>query len=285
MSRIAIITDTDASLSVDLASQNGIYQVPISIHFGEDAYDTGIDMDDAALFARIDKENKLPTTAAPSPGKFAKAFQAAFDGGAEEVLCLTVSSGVSTTYNSAVMAATDLMADKKITVVDTNCLSMGQGFMALKAAEVVKNGGSVEEAVAAAQDIGGRVHLYGALATLRYLAMSGRVGQLAAGMANFLNIKPILEMESGKLELLEKVRTRKKAWERVIELTQEKVGDGKIEQLVILHVTALDGAHEFEQMLRAQVACPEQVLFTELSAGLSVHTGAGLVGVCFVVAK
>ncbi|NSW50938.1 MAG: DegV family protein [Anaerolineae bacterium] len=284
--KVSIITDTDASLPNDLASQYGIRQVPISVHFGEEAFDTGVDIDDAALFVRIDRENKLPTTAAPSPGKFAKAFQAAFDeDGADEVLCFTVSSAVSTTYNAAVMAATDLMADKKITVVDTNCLSIGQGFMVLAAAKTLAAGGSVDEAVAAAKDIGGRVHLYGALATLRYLAMSGRVGQLAAGMANLLNIKPILEMESGKLELLEKVRTRKKAWERVIELTKEKVGNGKIEQLAIVHVTAPEDAKEFERMLRAQVECPAEALYAELTPGLSVHTGAGLVGVSFVTSK
>jgi len=286
MAKISIVTDTDSSLPMDLAREYGIRQVPITVQFGSDSFETGLEIDDAGLFARIDKEKKLPTTAAPSPGKFAKAFQAAFDEeGSDEVLCLTVSASVSSTYEAAKMAAEDLMADRKITVVDTKSLSIGQGFMALEAARVLKAGGSVEQAVEAAQDVCSRTSLYGALSTLRYMAMSGRVSALTAGMANMLDIKPILMMRGGKLDLLEKVRTRKKAWERVIELTRETVGKGSIERLAILHVATMEGAHEFERMLRASIPCPDEVLYAELTPGLSVHTGSGLVGVSFVLNK
>ena len=285
MSKITIITDTDASLPLTLAAQYNIYQVPITVQFGDESFETGVDIDDEKLFARINEENKLPTTAAPSPGKFAEAFQTAFDEGADEVICFTVSKALSSTYDAALMAATDLMAGKKITVVDTNNLTMGQGYMALAAAESVQQGGTSEEAIAAAMAVGDRSHMFGALATLRYLAMSGRVGHVAAGMANLLNIKPILTIKEGKLELLEKVRTRKKAWQRLIELTAEAAGENGIEKLALLHVDALDQAHQLYGILQETVDCPEEVIFTEMSAGLSVHTGAGMVGISMIRKK
>lgn len=286
MSKISIITDTDSSLPAELAEKYHIRQVPITVQFGEDSFETGVDIDDARLFTRIDAENKLPTTAAPSPGQWTKAFQAAFDeDGADEVLCFTVSKTLSSTYDAAFMAATDLMKGKKITVVDTNSLSMAQGFMVLAAVEALEAGGTVEDAIAAAKDVGDRAHLYGALSTLRYLAMSGRVGYVAAGMANLLNIKPILEMREGKLDLLEKIRTRKKSWNRLIELTEEVVGDGSIEQLAILHVDSLSDAETFLKTLKKHVDCPEDVVFSEMTPGLSVHTGSGMIGIAFVTRK
>lgn len=280
--KVTVVTDTDASLSLDLAKQYGIRLVPITVQFGEESYDSEFEILDQEIFERIDKEGKLPTTAAPSPGKWAEAFQAAFDEGADAVLCFTVSRNLSATYDAAVMAATDILEGKDITVIDTNSLSMAQGFMAMEAAKVLADGGSIEEAIAAANSFEGRTYLYGALSTLRYLAMSGRVGQIAAGMANLLNIKPILTMENGKLELLEKIRTQKKSWIRMIELLKEKAAGRKIEKIAILHVTCLEDAKKFEKLLRKHLDIPEDVLYSSMTAGLSVHTGAGLVGVTII---
>lgn len=133
--------------------------------------------------------------------------------------------------------------------------------------------------------MGERSYLYAALATLKYLAMSGRVGHLAAGMANLLNIRPVLTIQDGKLDLLEKVRTQRKSWARAIELAAEAAGDRPVERMAVIHVDAGEHARQFEAQLRAGMACPERVLLAGLSAGLSVHSGAGLVGVSFVVGK
>ena len=115
--------------------------------------------------------------------------------------------------------------------------------------------------------------------------MSGRVGYLAAGMANLLNIKPVLTIQDGKLDMLEKVRTKKKAWARTIELVQSAVAGKPIERMAIVHVAVPEAAKEFESLLRTSLDCPEEILITELSAGLSVHSGAGMVGVGALMGK
>ncbi len=284
MSKIAIITDTDTSLPNDLAAANGIRQVSQNIHFGQEVFLSNVDLDDKKLFERIDREGKLPKTAAPAPGKFAEAFQAAFASGAEQIICLCVSSTVSATYNVAVMAR-ELMPDRDISVIDTQSLSMGQGFMALVAAEAVQAGATKDEAVAQALDLRGRTFVFGALSTLKYIAMSGRVGHLAAGLATLLDVKPILAMKNGKLDMLEKIRTRRKAWERVVELTVQTTQGKSIERAAMLHVCALDQAQQLEGLFRERLALPEKLIYAELTPGLSVHTGSGLVGISFVVRK
>ncbi len=223
MSTIAIVTDTDASLPDELAARHGIRQVPINVHFGEETLRAGVDIDDGALFARVEREGRLPTTSAPSPGQFAEAYRAALAAGAERVVCFCVSGAVSATYNAAVLAC-DLVPEGDVTVVDTRNLSMGQGFMVLAAAEAAEAGASVEEIIARAREVGARTHIYGTLSTLKYLVMSGRIGHLAAGMGTLLNVKPILTLRDARLDLLERVRTRRRAWARVIELTAQAAG-------------------------------------------------------------
>ncbi len=282
---IAIITDTDSSLPSALAEKFHIQQVPISIQFGEEVFYTNVDIDDKQVFKRIDVEEKLPTTAAPSPGSFVDAYKQAFESETvEAIICLCVSGEISATYSAAKLAAQEF-PEKRIEVVDTRSLTMGQGFMAIAAAEALQGGASIDEAVAVAMDTGRRAHVYGALATLKYLSMSGRVSHLAAGMAGMLNIKPILAMQNGKLDLLEKVRTQKKAWTRVIELVKQDVGSMEIERMAILHVTAEEDARKFKKILQESVPCPQDMPFVQLTPGLSIHTGAGLVGVAFVTKK
>ena len=278
MCAIAIVTDTDSSLPADVTAEFGIRQVPISVHFGQEILQSGVDIDDAALFARVDRENRLPTTSAPSPGEFQQAYTAAFDDGAEAVVCFCVSSEVSAVYAAAV-SARELMAQRDITVIDSRNLSMGQGVMVLVAAEAAREGATKEEVIRRAVAAGERVRLYAALPTLKYLAMSGRVGRLAAGVADLLSVKPVLTVRDGKLDLLERVRTLGKAWLRVIELTGEALGGRPAERMYLLHVNAVREAHQFEAELRTHVACPDVIPMVELTPGLSVHSGAGMVGV------
>jgi DegV family protein with EDD domain len=284
MSRIAVITDTDSSLPLELANRLGIRQVPIGIHFNDEEQDAVFQIDDRQLFEKIDRLGKLPTTSAPSTGKWAEAFKQAFNDGADEVICFCVSAAVSGTYGSAV-AAVEFVPGGTITVVDTQSLAIAQGFMVLEAAKAAAEGAASAEILKRAFSVQKRTMLYGALATLKYLAMSGRVGHLAAGFANLLDVKPILTIRDGKLDMLEKVRTQKKAWQRMIELAKSTLNGRAIAEMAILHVAAEDTAHEFEQLLRKEVDCPQDFILSSLTPGLSVHTGTGLVGISFVAAE
>lgn len=284
MPRIAVITDTDASLPASLAARYGIRQVPIIVQFGDEALETGVDIDDVATFARVDREARLPTTSAPPPARFAEAFEAALAEGAASVLCFCVSAAVSATHNSALIAA-GLFPGRDIRVVDSRTISMAIGFQALAAARAAEAGATPEQALAAAEAVAGRTSVYAALTTLKYLAMSGRVGHLAAGMAAILDVKPVLTVRDGKLEMLERVRSRQRSWQRLLELTKEALAGRRVQEAAILHVAVPEDA----ERLRAQVANAlpgaREAVIAELTPGLSVHGGPGMVGIVAVAGE
>jgi DegV family protein with EDD domain len=281
---IAIITDTDSSLPLDLAKEYHIVEVPILIQFGEESFRDVYDIENAAVFARADREGKLPKTAAPSPGKFIETFQAAFEAGADQILCLTISGEMSAVYSSACSAA-EMFPGKSIKVVDTRSVAYGEGLMVIEAAKAIADGASMDEAVTAAENLSNRTHLFAALSTLKYLAMSGRVGQVAAGFGTLFEVKPILTLRNEKLEMLERIRTQGKAWARTIELAIEASGGCTVEQLAILHVNAPEEASQFERLVRAALPCPPEMRHVEMTPGLSIHTGDGLVGLVLITKK
>jgi DegV family protein with EDD domain len=281
MPNYAIITDTDCSLPPELAARYGIRQVAINLHFGEETLRAVEEIDDAGLFARIAQAGRLPTSSAPTPGQFAAAYRAAFDAGAGGVVCLCVSSKGSATFESA-QKACDLLPGRDITVVDTHSATMAQGFMVLAAAEAAAAGASLDEIRAAARAMSRRTFMFAALGSLDYLVMSGRVTNLTASMALLLDIKPILTMKDGALDLLERARTEKKAWSRVIALAADAAGGRPPTNLAIVHADAPARARRFEQLLRERMSCPDEIIFAPLTPGLSVVSGPGLVGVVVV---
>ena len=284
MPSISIITDTDSSLPLDLAKQYHIIEVPIIVQFGEETFRDVYDIDNAAVFARVNREGKLPSTAAPSPGQFVEAYQTAFEAGADQILCLTISSEMSAVYSAALSAA-EMCTGRNIKVRDSRTVAFGEGLMAIEAAKAIASGASMQEAVAAAENLRDRTHLFAALSTLKYLAMSGRVSHVAAGFGSLLEIKPILTLRNEKLEMLERIRTQGKAWSRLIELVIEASAGCALEQIAILHVNAPEAASQFEQQVRLALDCPPGIRHVEMTPGLSVHTGDGLVGVVFVTKK
>jgi DegV family protein with EDD domain len=277
MTKIAVITDSDSSLPITLTDSLGIQQVPITIHFGENSFISDHDIDDQKVFEIIDRTKKLPTTAAPSPAAFAGAFRAAFEAGADEILCICVSSQMSSTYTSAVNACEEF-PDRRIVVFDSLNLSLGQGFMTLAAADAAAAGKSLDEILAILNGMNKRLRLFAVLPTLKYLALSGRVGKFVAGMAETLNIKPILTVKDGKLVLLERIRTRTRAVERMLELTVEAVAGKRIERLAVIHVNNAEGSSELIGLLRDRLDCPADIPVYSFTPGLSVHAGAGVVG-------
>lgn len=277
MSKIQVITDTDSNLPIELANKHGILLVPITIQFGEESFADSIEIQNPELFERIDKFNKLPTTAAPSPAAFSKAYKSSFDSGADSIICITVGSKISRTYESALNAVEEFPG-KKITVIDSEFLSMGQGYMAITAVELINSGATHEQVVEKVRSLIPTCVLYGSLSTLKYLALGGRLSNLAASMANMLNIRPILCMREGKLDLLEKVRTRKVAMDRLVELLVNAVGNKSVNRLCIIHVLNLEDAEFLKSKLAEKLVLPEKVDFIDFGPGLSVHAGVGLVG-------
>lgn len=284
MPKIAIITDTDSSLPASLAAKLEIQLVPIKIQFGSESFDTGLDIDDRQLFVRVDTEGKLPKTAAPAPGLFVAAYQRAFDAGAEQIICITISSEVSAVCSAATTASQEFPG-RDIYMVDSRTMSMAQGFMAITAAEMAGHGASCQEILTAINDVRDRSRLYVALATLKYLAMSGRVGQVAAGFASILNIRPILTVKDGKLVLLERIRTQRLAWERLVSLVEQAAGGRAIERVAFLQAAAEGDAARFAEQFKQRVACPPDAMTVEVTPGLSVHTGAGTVGVVVILGR
>jgi DegV family protein with EDD domain len=277
MPKISIITDSDSSLPPTIAKDLGIIQVPILIQFGEQSYATGINITDELLFELINQKKILPTTSAPSPNAFHDAYKDAFERGAEHVICICVSSAISATYQAALSAA-EMLPEKDITVVDSLNLTMAQGFIAIVAAEKVRQGADKAEVLKAIEDTRSKVHVYGILPTLKYLAMGGRMSKLAAGVADTLTIKPILTSRDGKLDLLEKVRTIRKAEERLVELAGECTMGKKVERIAMIHVNNVPDAQDLFEKIKASLQIEITPIMAEFSAGLSVHAGDGMIG-------
>jgi DegV family protein with EDD domain len=281
MANYAIVTDTDSSLPAELAARHGIRQVAINLQFDDETVRAVEQIDDGGLFSRIAQTGRLPTSSAPAPGQFAEAYRAAFDAGARGVVCFCVSGKASAACEAA-QQARELLPGGDITVVDTGSATMAQGFMVLAAAEAAAAGASRDEIKAAARAMGKRTFMFAALGSLEYLVLSGRVTNLTASMALLLDIKPILTMRNGTLELLERVRTEKRAWSRVIDLALDAAGGRPAARLAIVHADAPSRARRFEALLRGRVPCPGEPIFASLTPGLSVVSGPGLVGVVLV---
>jgi DegV family protein with EDD domain len=278
MQKTVIVTDTDSSLSPEMAAEFGILQVPIGINFADETYTAGLDIDDRLLFEIIDRKKQLPTTSAPNPEAFVSAFKKAFSLGAQSIVCVCVSGQVSSTYQSAVKACGSF-PDREIHIIDSNNLSMAQGFMAMAAAEAASRDASLNEIVSITNETGKKVHTFAVLATLKYLYMGGRVSKFQAGLADSLNIKPTLTVKDGTLTMLEKNRTQKKAIERILLHLSKIAKETKFERMAVIHVNEAQGASAMEAVLRQTLPCPEVINIVELAPGLSVHTGSGMVGV------
>lgn len=276
MARTAIVTDTNASLPGNVVKKFGIIEVPMQIQFGDESYVTGVDIDDEKLIQMIDARNLLPTTAAPSPAAFQEAYQKAFDEGAEQIVCICCSSRVSATLQVAELAKEDFV-DHQITVVDSFQLSLGEGFQVIGAVEAGDNGASLEEILNGIERIRKHSHVYGALPTLKYLAMGGRMRKLVAGLGNSLEVKPILTTMDGKLELLGKIRTWRKAKGRLIELAVACGAGQQIERMGLVHVNNKDGVMSLWEEIRTALNLSIELLVTEFTPGLSVHNGSGVI--------
>jgi len=273
---VRIVTDSACDLRGDEVDELNIEIVPLSIRFGDDEYTDREQLDVTEFYRLLAESDALPETAAPSPGRFAEAFQRHLDAGATAIVCINLSSAISATMQSAITAAGEFEAD--IRIVDSKSITAGQGSIVLGAARLAAAGASADEVVAAAESMSERTHVFGALDTLENLQKGGRIGNAQALLGSMLSIKPIIDISSGAVEEAGKQRTRKKslAWLR------DKLADfDTVENLAIMHGEAPD-IDQFITLL-SEVTDISNVRIEKIGPVVGTHGGPRVVGYAFQV--
>lgn len=274
MSRVAIITDSASDLPPEVAAAAGITVVPLIVSFGAESFRTNVNLTTDEFWARmIAPGAPFPTTAAASPGDFQAAYQAAFDAGADAIVCVTVSADLSGTIKSATIAA-GMLPDREIHVVDSRSASMGHGMLAQIGAEMAAAGRSGAEIAAELEATKTRIDLYVALDTLEYLKRGGRISGARAAMGTMLSIKPIITVTDGIVEQAERVRTRAKARERCLELLTAR----PMERATVLHTTQADVEEFRAKFLERSGLDPAVVQTRTVGPSVGPHLGPGCVG-------
>ncbi|MGW7399528.1 DegV family protein [Streptomyces cyaneofuscatus] len=276
MSRhVAIVTDSTAYLPRRTMERHGITAVPLTVVLGDQALEEGTEISARSLALALQKRHSV-TTSRPSPEVFAATYRAAADGGADAVVSLHLSAEFSGTYDAALLAAKD--APIPVRVVDTGMVAMALGFCALAAAESAEAGGSPDEIVAAAEKRAAGTSAYFYVDTLDYLRRGGRIGTAQALLGSALAVKPILQLDGGRIEMLEKVRTASKAIARLEEIVAERAGQAAVD-IAVHHLAAPERAERLAERLRQRVPGLADLHVSEVGAVIGAHTGPGLLGV------
>jgi DegV family protein with EDD domain len=276
MPGVRIVTDSASDLSDELVKEHGIIVVPLTIRFGVEELQDRQELSPEEFWLRCKGKTTLPETAAPSPGAFIEAFQRAADEGADEVLCLTISSGVSGTYASALTAAGTFNA-RPVHVVDTLTLTLGQGLLVIAAAEEAAAGATLEQLVAATQDRIGRVHVYGVLGGLEHLQRGGRIGGAQALLGSLLSIKPVIQVKGGEVAEESKQRTRARA---LAYLIAKVTADAPLERIGVADGACDDIADVLGRL--GTIATEHPLVSVPLGPVVGTHTGPNTVGVCYI---
>jgi len=280
MSKIAIVTDSTSFLPTDLVKKHNITVTPqILIWDGQELRD-GIDIQPSEFYTRLKTAKTMPSTSQVSPAMMQSTFQNLTDQGFE-ILGLFVSSKLSGTMQSAVQAKEAMgTTGEKIMIVDSFATSMSLGLIVLAAARAADNGASLSECVAAAEKARQNSGLFFAVDTLEFLHRGGRIGGAQRFIGSALNLKPILALKDGKVEGVERIRTKSKAHDRVLELIAEQVNGKSNIRLATLHANASEEAKALLDRAAKQLN-PIETIFAEVSPVVGTHTGPGTVGLAF----
>ncbi|MFI2235299.1 DegV family protein [Streptomyces chrestomyceticus] len=275
MSRhVAIVTDSTAYLPRAALRRHRITAVPLTVVLGDQALEEGTEIS-ARSVAQALQKRKYVTTSRPSPEAFVSTYRAIAEAGAESIVSLHLSSEFSGTYDAAVLAAAE--APVTVRVVDTGMVAMALGFCALAAAEAAETGGSLDEAVAAAEKRAEQTSAYFYVDTLDYLRRGGRIGAAQALLGSALAVKPLLQLAEGRIDLLEKVRTASKAIARLEEIAVERAGEAQVD-IAVHHLAAAERADALAERLRERVPGLAELHVSEVGAVIGAHTGPGLLG-------
>jgi DegV family protein with EDD domain len=271
---VAIVTDTACDLSEERAAAAGISLVPLLVRFGDVEQKAVVELSVPAFYTKLlSPGSPFPSTAACAPGDFMTAFQRRLDAGAEGVVCLTVGSRLSATHKAAIVAR-DAMPGAPIHVVDTETVTLCQGILALLGAEAAAAGESAAAVAALLEARKRDTRLFVMLDTLDYLRRGGRISAAQAAIGSVLSVKPIITIEDGVVETIDKPRTTGRARARLLEL----VGEVATERMAIVHSMA-PGIEAFRAEAVAATGVAAASVITELvGPSVAPHTGPGAFG-------
>ena len=276
MSKIAIVTDSTAYLPKAFVDQHNIRVVPLTIHWDDTTYKDGIDITASEFYEKLTKAPNIPTTSQPPVDEFLQVYEelaADHDG----IIVPLISSGISGTVSSAKTAAT-MFSQVPVEVIDTLSTASGLALVVKAVAQVIGDGKNTNEIKQYAEAVVDRLSLFFAVNTLEFLHKGGRIGGASRYFGAALSIKPILYLnDQGKIDSLEKVRTKKKAIEKLIELTAEKAAGNPV-HVGIMHANALEEAKYIQKQLMSQLECRESELY-EISPVIGTHVGPGTLGI------
>ncbi len=283
MGKVAVVTDSTSCLPPEIVKEYDIQVVPLYILYKGKSYRDGVDMTVEEVYKIMRRKEDLPTTATAAVGDFLEAFREAAKK-AESVLCITLTSILSKTFEAATAAknlAKEELPRTVIEVFDSRAVGGALGFIVIEAAKVAKAGGSLSAALEAAKKIMGKVKLYAMLDTLYYLARLGRIGKAAAWAGSLLDMKPILKHspEHDEAMPVARPRTKRKAIEYLLQLLRCGVGDLGL-HINIHHADDLEGAKILADKVKSEFNCTE-VYITEFTPLMGVHAGPGVLGFSF----
>ena len=280
MKKVAIITDSSAYLPDYIVEELGIHVVPLTLHWDEDTYRDGEDIRAEEFYARLAESETIPTTSQTTIGEFERLFKALLDQD-YAVLAILISSGISGTVESA-WQAKNAFPDAPLAVMDSRLVSMALGFMVIAAARAAADGASLAECQALAEEIYPKIGVYFTVDTLKYLNKGGRINTAKRVMGAALNIKPIMEIRDGKIELVESVRSRKKALGRMLELVARDIAGCEYVRISTFHAAA----EADNLVLMAQAVerfNPVETVTTHVSPVVGAHTGPGTLSIAYQV--
>jgi DegV family protein with EDD domain len=280
MSKIAIVTDSTSFIPADLVSKHHITVAAQTLIWGEETFRDGVDIQPSQFYTRLQSAKTMPSTSQVSPASMQATFQPLVDQG-YEVVGIFISSKLSGTMQSAIQGK-EMMgtAGEKVTLMDSLSTSMALGLITLAASRAAEAGANVSEVMVAAEKVQKQSGIFFAVDTLEFLHRGGRIGGAQRFIGSALNLKPILALKDGKVEGVERIRTKTKAHDRILELITEQV-NGKSEiRVATLHANAAEDAKALLDRATQQLGPIESIL-AEVSPVVGSHTGPGTVGLAF----
>lgn len=284
MSKVAIVTDSVASIPEKILQELDIHWVAYYIHRGKEILRDLVTIQRGEFLEWLTTARTLPITASPGPGDYVELYEKlAHDEDVNEIVSIHITSKGSGAYQAASIAKdmiTEKLPELKIEVIDTLTASLCQGWMAIEAARSALAGMNLENIVAKVKGMMPRSHMIMTADTLRYLYMGGRIGMAANMMGSLLNIKPLIGIEDGVIVPLGKARSRLRAYQMMVDMVEGAVGPkGKI-KVAYVHAGALQEVEKIKQLVEERLTVVES-FFAELSPALAVHTGPGTAGLCY----